>query len=429
MTVDFRKIINQQLNNLDTGNDNSDEFKRKKDRVDIGKKHPFFGRILPLEEDNFPFTPYAEAWVDYTTKDGKQTVMRLILDLDENTGRLVDDDPLNNLLLKVMRYNNSYRKEHQNFTGDKIVINHKQADSPYAWRISNRAEFVGIPLAKNLQGQLQLKQNEESGYEFVNYSVSNAAYKSLLELTQSDTLMVNGKPFDTELGYITSKETLPVAVKLNSEGNKYDVQPSMMLLPPIEFDYLQRGEDGDYLFFDDPEIHNKPTKETNPGLYDQVLKQLTDSVNAQMESDKESQVNPYMAQQQVQQPTPTPAQAPNVAPASQAHPTAQSVQPAPTVQPQSAPVSPQQPQQGNNTNVAPKPAPQANVAPKQQPVQSNVAPQAQAPVQPKQQPQQPTQQGQQPMQSLEDVVKDDNLFNSDDEISISDDDFGDSLPF
>ena len=258
---------------VDQADSNSNEPKRKKDRIDIGKKHPFFGRIIP-RGDNFPFTPYAEAWVDYTTKDGKQTMMRLILDLDENTGRLVDDDPLNNLLLKVMRYNNSYRKEHQNFTGDKIIINHKQADSPYAWRISNRAEFVAIPLAKNLQGQLQLKQNEESGYEFVNYSVSNAAYKSLLELTQSDTLMVNGKPFDTELGYITSKETLPVAVKLNSDGNKYDVQPSMMLLPSIEFDYLQRGEDGDYLFFDDPEIHNKPTKETSPGLYEQVLKQF-----------------------------------------------------------------------------------------------------------------------------------------------------------
>ena len=418
MTVNFREMIKRQLNNLDTTTDNNyNEPKRKKDRIDIGRKHPFFGRILPLEEDNFPFTPYAEAWVDYTTKDGKQTMMRLILDLDENTGRLVDDDPLNNLLLKVMCYNNSYRKEHQNFTGDKIIINHKQADSPYAWRISNRAEFVAIPLAKNLQGQLQLKQNEESGYEFVNYSVSNAAYKSLLELTQSDTLMVNGKPFDTELGYITSKETLPVAVKLNSDGNKYDVQPSMMLLPPIEFDYLQRGEDGDYLFFDDPEIHNKPTKETSPGLYEQVLKQLTDSVNAQMESDKESQVNPYMAQQPEQQPTPAPAQAPSVAPASQASVT----QPAPSVKPQNASVQPVQPQQDNNTSVAPQPVQQAPVQPKQQPVAPNPVPQESAHVQPK-----PTSNT---MTSLEDAVGnlgDDDLFASEGEtISIDDD----SLPF
>lgn len=419
MTVDFRKIINQQLNNLDTGNDNSDEFKRKKDRVDIGKKHPFFGRVLPLGE-KFPFTPYAEAWVDYTTKDGKQTMMRLILDLDENTGLLAEDDKLNSLLLKVMRYNNNYRKDHQNFTGDKIIINHKQADSPYAWRISNRAEFVAIPLAKNLQGNLQLKQNEESGYEFVNYSVSNAAYKSLLELTQSDTLMVNGKPFDTELGYITSKETLPVAVKLNSEGNKYDVQPSMMLLPPIEFDYLQRGEDGDYLFFDDPEIHNKPTKETSPGLYEQVLKQLTDSVNAQMESDKESQVNPYMAQQHVQQPSnPAPTQAPSVAPASQAS-VAQPVQPAPSVKPQNASVQPGQPQQDNNTTVTPQPAQQAPVAPQPQAVAPNPVPQANAPVQPKP--------ASKPMTSLEDAVGslgDDDMFGGDEEINISSDD----LPF
>lgn len=420
MTVNFKEMIQRQLNNLDTTTDNnSNEPKRKKNRVDIGKKHPFFGRIIPLEEDNFPFTPYAEAWVDYTTKDGKQTMMRLILDLDENTGRLVDDDPLNNLLLKVMRYNNSYRKEHQNFTGDKIIINHKQADSPYAWRISNRAEFVAIPLAKNLQGQLQLKQNEESGYEFVNYSVSNAAYKSLLELTQSDTLMVNGKPFDTELGYITSKETLPVAVKLNSDGNKYDVQPSMMLLPPIEFDYLQRGEDGDYLFFDDPEIHNKPTKETSPGLYEQVLKQLTDSVNAQMESDKESQVNPYM-QQQVQQPNnPAPAQAPSVAPASQA-PVAQPVQPASSVKPQNASVQPVRPQQDNNTGVAPQPAQQAPVAPQPQTVAPNPVPQANAPVQPKP--------ASKPMTSLEDAVGslgDDDMFGGDEEINIS----SDGLPF
>ena len=421
MTVNFKDLINKQLNNLDTSSDSGDGLKRKKDRIDIGKKHPFFGRIIP-RGDNFPFTPYAEAWVDYTTKDGKQTMMRLILDLDENTGRLVDDDPLNNLLLKVMRYNNSYRKEHQNFTGDKIIINHKQADSPYAWRISNRAEFVAIPLAKNLQGQLQLKQNEESGYEFVNYSVSNAAYKSLLELTQSDTLMVNGKPFDTELGYITSKETLPVAVKLNSDGNKYDVQPSMMLLPPIEFDYLQRGEDGDYLFFDDPEIHNKPTKETSPGLYEQVLKQLTDSVNAQMESDKESQVNPYMAQQPEQQPTPAPAQAPSVAPASQAS-VAQPVQPAPSVKPQNASVQPVHPQQDNNTSVAPQPAQQAPVAPQPQAVAPNPVPQTNAPVQPKP--------AQKPMTSLDDAVNsigDDDLFSGDETISI-DDDFSDGLPF
>lgn len=406
MAVNFRELINKQLNQLDGGNSNGggNEDTRKKERVDIGRKHPFFGRVLPLGTEEFPFTNYAEAWVDYTTKDGKQTMTKLVLDVDDR------DDKLTSLLYKAIRYNNEYRKEHQNFKGDKIIMNHKQADSPYPFRISRRAEFVGIPLAKDLNGQLQLKTNTETGYEFVNYSVSNAAYKTLLELTQSDTLMVNGKPFDTDLGYITKDETLPVAIKLNTEGRGYDVQPSMMVLPAITFDYLQRGTDGDYLYFDDPALHNKPTKETNPGLYEAVLQQLTNSVNAQMGADKESQVNPYVEAPQPQVQTP-------VAPAPQ---TVQApVQPAPSVTPQNAPQAPVAPQPANPTPVAPKPAQQAPVAPK---------PQVQAPapgVSPAPQPITPKP-ASAPMQSLEDVVGSDDIFGGDDiEVNVDED----SLPF
>lgn len=417
MTLNFKDLINSQLNRLD--NNGGSDSERKQDRINISKKHPGFLRVLPLGQEEFPFKPYAEAWVDYTTKDGKQSVARVTVDTYDR------DDELVSLLFDVIHYNTQYNKKHQDHKGDKIVINHKNTNFPF--RINQRVEFVGIPMAKNVQtGSYELKQNPNTVFEFHNYSVSNAAYKTMLEMTQDDKLMVNGQPFQTDLGYITSGETIPVEIKLNSEGKGYDVRPVMVPLPAITLDYLQRGQDGDFLYFDDPEIHNKLTKDTNPTMYEEILNQLKASVAQQKQDDQESQVNPYFSQQSQQPSNPAPAQAPRVAPASQQQPT-QSQQQQAQVPNQNV----QQPTQPQSASVTPQQAQQAPVQPQQQNVQPSPAPQAQAPGQPKQQPQQPTQQSQQPMQSLEDAVGslDDDMFADDTSVDISDDDFGDSLPF
>lgn len=405
MALDFKKLINQELNRgnmqeQDTHDDN---------RIDISSKNSFFGRVLPLGEDEFPAVTYDEAWVDYKNRDGKQSVTKVTLDMEDR------DDKLTQLLLGVIRYNRNYNKEHQENGGkDKIVINHKNSRFPF--RINHRAEFVGIPMAKNRQtGAYELKRNPQTGYQFNNYSVSYAAYKSMLELTQDDTVQINGAPFPTSLGYITKDETYPITIQLPRGGTGYEVKFSTIPLPAIAFDYLKRKDDGDFAYFDDPNIHIKSTKESNPSLYEEIYRQLKASVEAQENQDQDSQVNPYLQGPQQSQTQPAP-QAPRA-----------SVAPTPVApQPAQAPV---QPTKAPSGSVAPQPANSQDTAPQApQPQSSSVTPQpvspAQGTVQPSPQPSPAPQQDSEQETSLDDIVNDDDVF-EDDGFNIDDE----SLPF
>lgn len=410
MALDFKKLINQELNR---GN-MQEQDKHDSDRIDINSKNSFFGRVLPLGEDEFPAVTYAEAWVDYKNRDGKQSVTKVTLDLEDR------DDKLTKLLLDVVRYNRSYNKEHQENGGkDKIVINHKNSRFPF--RVNYRAEFVGIPMAKNRQtGAYELKLNSQTGYQFNNYSVSYAAYKSMLKLTQDDTVQINGAPFPTALGYITKDETYPITIQLPRGGTGYEVKFSTIPLPAITFDYLKRKDDGDFAYFDDPNIHIKSTKEANPSLYEEIYRQLKASVEAQESQDQDSQVNPYLQGQPQPQPQPQTQPAPQ-APRASAAPT--------PVAPQSA-QAPVQPTKAPSDSAAPQPANSQDVVPQApQPQHSSVTPQpvspAQGTVQPSPQPSPAPQQDSEQKTSLDDIVNDDNIF-EDDSFSIDD---SDDLPF
>ena len=67
MNNDFTSILNGVLaqNNNSTENNNSN-FRPTR----IGQKTPFLGRVLPLDNNQFPFVMYSVAWISYTKKDG-----------------------------------------------------------------------------------------------------------------------------------------------------------------------------------------------------------------------------------------------------------------------------------------------------------------------------------------------------------------------
>lgn len=400
MALNFKDLINKELNNGGaTTTNNSDT--RKQPRIKVTKKVPFFGRVLPLGEDEYPFATYSEAWVDYTKDDGEQTVACVTFDPEEH------DDKLAKLLYSVIGFNRDYNEAHQDHKSDIIVLNHRNANYPL--RVGYRSEFVGIPMAKDVQtGGWTLKQNPQTGYEFHNYSVSYAAYKSMLELTQDDTMLINGAPFPTDLGYITADKTFPITIKLPANAKAYDVKFSNVELPAITFDYLQRGEDGDFKFFDDPALHNKSTKATNPDFYEKLYNQLSQSATSQKEALTGTQSAPQVESPYTQQQAPS-AVAPNPAPAvspafAQQQPT--QAQPAPqqaSVQPTPTPVAniPATNEFPPEPKSTPTPTAQAPVAPSQA---DTVAPSMAQGVNPS-----PAQTASKPsnMASLEDIVKDD----------------------
>lgn len=270
MALDFKSIINQKING---GNQDLSD-RHEQDRIKVGRKNPFFGRIVPLGEDEFFAKDFEEAWVDYVTKEGKQSVVKVVI--DSKTG----NDELGTLLNDIFWYNYNYRKNHQDFTGDKIVINHK--NTKYNFNINRQYEFVAIPMIK-AGNSWQLAQAQNGGYAFKNYAVSYSVFNRILEMTQDSTLFIEGKPFDTDLGFITPGKTLPVKIALNS-SNRYDVSVANLTLPEITYDYLAKDNNGDFLYFDDPNKFNKLTKDTNPTMYRTLLAQLQQSFEEQKKS-------------------------------------------------------------------------------------------------------------------------------------------------
>lgn len=234
--------------------------------VKLNRKTGMFARILPLGNIWFACR-FDMAFIDVP---GVKAVVTLSRSNEDNTQDDTDDE-LSMLLNRAISVNNQYRKlVNNNNAPDLINLN---PNSKYNFSINHRVEFVGIPLVKTPQGGFAMAKSQTgNGYELVNYQVSLATYLELIQKLKENYL-INQKPFETPLKFITSGDTYPVSIKMDSTGKHYSIDiRSDVPLQAVGNQYLEKDNEGNFIHFDNPYVFNQPTKEVAPGFYKRIVK-------------------------------------------------------------------------------------------------------------------------------------------------------------
>lgn len=389
MAMNFADAINQ-LNS----NSNENNFRP----TTLGKKQAFFGRILPLENGGFPFVQFREAWVSFTKKDGSVTALPVIVDPNN------PNDQLAKLLNTVIQFNKDKgAKDEKGYAVDTI----KLASGRFPLSIRTRTYFLGVPVT-NQNGTYAQAVDNQGRPAVEAYQISYSGMYAISSLLTPEMPYMNartGQPmFTDQAQFMTAGETMPVSAKFvdapNGGVGSWNASVNQaMILPAMNFNYLERDDQGNMKYVDDIEKEAKPLVESDPNFYQIVLNQLTQSYNTQL---AQVSSNPYATGANFSQapqvgagdlPFPSQSQTPN-APTNNQAPT--NGQPAPQ-----APVSSSAPTQGNFTNQFSQPTtdtpeddlsmPFPNSTDMQEPTPTSAptAPASQAPVQPTTPAQQP----------------------------------------
>lgn len=256
--------------------------------VAIGSRHQFIGRVLPLEPGAFPFVTYHEAWVSYTKKNGDVTSVPVIVDPNDPSDKLAE------VLTKTVAFNRDYNKAHPGHQGDAI----KLASGKFPLNVRSRSAFLGVELIKSATGYSQAT-NEQGQPVIKSYTISWSALNSIAHLLKPDfPYMYQGQPmFNDEYQFVTTNTTFPIQIKTERGSNgrwEVNVQPIQgMLMPKIEFNYLEKDSQGNYKYVDNLEKELAPVKVRNPKFYNALVKQLNESFENQKKQLEEEQVNPY----------------------------------------------------------------------------------------------------------------------------------------
>lgn len=280
MAMNFADAINQ-LNS----NSNENNFRP----TTLGKKQAFFGRILPLENGGFPFVQFREAWVSFTKKDGSVTSLPVIIDPNNQ------NDQLAKLLNTVIQFNKDKgAKDEKGYAVDTI----KLASGRFPLSVRTRAYFLGVPVT-NQNGTYAQAVDNQGRPAVEAYQISYSGMYAISSLLTPEMPYMNartGQPmFTDQAQFMTAKETMPVSAKFvdapNGGVGSWNASVNQaMILPAMNFNYLERDAQGNMKYVDDIEKEAKPLIESDPNFYQIVLNQLTQSYNTQM---AQVSSNPY----------------------------------------------------------------------------------------------------------------------------------------
>lgn len=255
----------------------------------LGKKQAFFGRILPLENGGFPFVQFREAWVSFTKKDGSVTALPVIIDPSNQ------NDQLAKLLSTVIQFNKDKgAKDEKGYAVDTI----KLASGRFPLSVRTRAYFLGVPVT-NQNGTYAQAVDNQGRPAVEAYQISYSGMYAISSLLTPEMPYMNartGQPmFTDQAQFMTAKETMPVSAKFvdapNGGVGSWNASVNQaMILPAMNFNYLERDAQGNMKYVDDIEKEAKPLIESDPNFYQIVLKQLTQSYNTQM---AQVSSNPY----------------------------------------------------------------------------------------------------------------------------------------
>lgn len=280
MAMNFADAINQ-LNS----NSNENNFRP----TTLGKKQAFFGRILPLENGGFPFVQFREAWVSFTKKDSSVTALPVIVDPNN------PNDQLAKLLNTVIQFNKDKgAKDEKGYAVDTI----KLASGRFPLSIRTRTYFLGVPVT-NQNGTYAQAVDNQGRPAVEAYQISYSGMYAISSLLTPEMPYMNartGQPmFTDQAQFMTAKETMPVSAKFvdapNGGVGSWNASVNQaMILPAMNFNYLERDAQGNMKYVDDIEKEAKPLIESDPKFYQIVLNQLTQSYNTQM---AQVSSNPY----------------------------------------------------------------------------------------------------------------------------------------
>lgn len=280
MAMNFADAINQ-LNS----NSNENNFRP----TTLGKKQAFFGRILPLENGGFPFVQFREAWVSFTKKDSSVTALPVIIDPNNQ------NDQLAKLLNTVIQFNKDKgAKDEKGYAVDTI----KLASGRFPLSVRTRAYFLGVPVT-NQNGTYAQAVDNQGRPAVEAYQISYSGMYAISSLLTPEMPYMNartGQPmFTDQAQFMTAKETMPVSAKFvdapNGGVGSWNASVNQaMILPAMNFNYLERDAQGNMKYVDDIEKEAKPLIESDPNFYQIVLNQLTQSYNTQM---AQVSSNPY----------------------------------------------------------------------------------------------------------------------------------------
>lgn len=267
--MNISEKLKQELKKADRfnngGSDNS-FTSRKNELVRINSKNSFFGRIIPLGEEEWFATEYSSVFIQFLKSDG--TKASVVAELDVNN----PNDELYSLTSEAISWN-------KNNPNNKIKFNMNLNDK-YDLSISNRVEVVGIPVTKNPNGgfMMELSKTIKGCPQLNNYDMSKAAYYSVLGLLD-EGYTVGGNPFTTELQFITLDKTFPLSIKLGSDGKHYDVQARAdIVLPEVPKAVLLKDNNGEFKYIDDPNKYHEPLITKSPDFYETIVKVVKDKI-------------------------------------------------------------------------------------------------------------------------------------------------------
>lgn len=246
--------------------------------TNIGKT-PFVGRVLPLEEGEFPFVSYTRSWLSYTNRQGEPTSIPVIFD------RTDPNDVLGKLIANVFFYNRSQMKA----TGSNEEAI-KIASGRFGLQMQERSTFLGVRVGPNQQGAYVEEIDGNTNQEVINaFDISHGMLRNLVELLKPSVPYMNnqGQPlFNTPLQFISAGQTFPVELKSTQGSDRHWSSTANALnqiaLPPMSFNYLEKEQDGSYKYIPNLKQERRPLLETNPTFYEKVYNYVKDSVDAQM---------------------------------------------------------------------------------------------------------------------------------------------------
>lgn len=267
--MNISEKLKQELKKADRfnngGSDNS-FTSRKNELVRINSKNSFFGRIIPLGEEEWFATEYSSVFIQFLKSDG--TKASVVAELDVNN----PNDELYTLTAEAISWN-------KNNPNNKIKFD-MNPNNKYDLSINNRVEVVGIPVTKNPNGgfMMELSKTIKGCPQLNNYDMSKAAYYNVLGLLD-EGYTVGGNPFATELQFITLDKTFPLSIKLGSDGKHYDVQARAdIVLPEVPKAVLLKDDNGEFKYIDDPNKYHEPLITKSPDFYETIVKVVKDKI-------------------------------------------------------------------------------------------------------------------------------------------------------
>lgn len=267
--MNISEKLKQELKKADRfnngGSDNS-FTSRKNELVRINSKNSFFGRIIPLGEEEWFATEYSSVFIQFLKSDG--TKASVVAELDVNN----PNDELYTLTAEAISWN-------KNNPNNKIKFD-MNPNNKYDLSINNRVEVVGIPVTKNPNGgfMMELSKTIKGCPQLNNYDMSKAAYYNVLGLLD-EGYTVGGNPFATELQFITLDKTFPLSIKLGSDGKHYDVQARAdIVLPEVPKAVLLKDDKGEFKYIDDPNKYHEPLITKSPDFYETIVKVVKDKI-------------------------------------------------------------------------------------------------------------------------------------------------------